>query len=169
MVAGTGTLANVASTALVFTTGTLSLSGNLTTTGAYNPTFAIGASVTYTFPGSTATLASLDIAGQTVTGGVHVTSNNLGTVTSGTTSLDDGTRPTQYMTNGGASTLAADTTHDGSTAIEVTNNGSAGAVTVSGVSGSCVGATPDTTNGHKFMYVFTTVNAHAYCSIIAGQ
>ena len=116
VVAGTGTLANVASTALVFTTGTLSLSGNLTTTGAYNPTFAIGASVTYTFPGSTATLASLNIAGQTVTGGVHVTSNNLGTVTSGTTSLDDGTRPTQYMTNGGASTLAADTTHDGSTA-----------------------------------------------------
>jgi hypothetical protein len=57
VVTGTGTLANVATTALVFGTGTLSLSGNLTTTGAFNPTFAIPASVTYTFPSVAATLS----------------------------------------------------------------------------------------------------------------
>jgi hypothetical protein len=119
--------------------------------------------------GVVGTAATLTVAGQTVTGGVHVTSNSLGTISSGTTTLDNGTRPTEYLTNGGAFTLAADTTHDGSVAVEATNNGSAGTITVSGISGSCVGATPDTTNTHKFLYVFTTVNGHAYCSIVAGQ
>lgn len=44
---------------LTFTTGTLSLAGNLSTTGAYNVALAMPGAYTYTFPGATCTLAQL--------------------------------------------------------------------------------------------------------------
>lgn len=57
-----GNLGNEAASSLVFTTGTLSLSGNLTTSGAYADTLTFPGAYTYTFPGATSTLATPSVA-----------------------------------------------------------------------------------------------------------
>lgn len=95
--------------------------------------------------------ALLNVADQTVTGGANVTSDNLGTVSSGTTTIDCGARPTQYLTNNGAFTLAAPA-NDGTCVIKLINGASAGTITFSGFSvGTSTGDALDTTSGHKFM------------------
>jgi hypothetical protein len=98
--------------------------------------------------GDIAGKADLAVENQTLTGGVTVTSKSLGTVTTGTLTLDMGDRPLQHYTNGGAHTLAPGSV-TGSALIDITNDGSAGAITTSGwtmVSGDAF----TTTNGHKF-------------------
>lgn len=92
-------------------------------------------------------LAKLDVEGQTLTGGVAVTPKDLGEATTGTVTLDLGDRPMQLLENGGAFTLAPGTVQ-GSILLDVVNNASAGAITVSGwtkVEGSF-----DTTDGNGF-------------------
>jgi hypothetical protein len=84
---------------------------------------------------------------QVMTGGFRVTSKDLGTISSGTTTLDPGDRPLQHCVNGGAFTLAPGSNR-GSILLDITNNGSAGAITTSGWT-KVVGAF-DTVNGNKF-------------------
>ncbi len=127
---------------------TLTVSNTLTLAGTD--------STTMTFPSSSAAVAALDLANQVVTGGARVTSNAVGTVSSGTETLDPGTRPLWDYTNGGAHTLAPGT-NKGTIVLDITNNGSAGAITTSGWT-KVVGAF-DTTNGHVF---------RCFCSIGAG-
>lgn len=91
--------------------------------------------------------AYLDVEEQVITGGARVTSKDLGTITTGTTTLDPGDRPLQHCINGGAFTLAPGA-NGGSILLDITNNGSAGAITVSGWT-KVVGAFT-TTNAHKF-------------------
>lgn len=166
VVTGIGTLSNTATTALVFGTGTLNLSGNLATTGAFNPTFAIPASVTYTFPGAAANLAALDIASQTITGGAIVTSLSQST---GNITVNCGSRPIQYIINGGAYTITAPA-NDGSCLLFVTNNGSAGATTFSGFTvGTNTGAALTTTNTSKFTISVWRINGTSGYSIFAHQ
>jgi hypothetical protein len=105
------------------------------------------ADITITLPSSAGTIALIDVENQAITGGGTITAKDLGTVSSGTTTLDLGDRPIQKYTNGGAHTLAPGTTH-GAALIDITNNGSAGAITTSGWT-KVVGAFT-TTNGHKF-------------------
>jgi hypothetical protein len=91
----------------------------------------------------------MDTENQPLTGGVTVTEKSLGTITTGTTTLDMGDRPMHSYTNGGAHTLAPGAVI-GSTLVAITNNGSAGTITTSGwtkVSGDSF----TTTNGHKFL------------------
>lgn len=112
--------------------GTTPAGGSFTTLTAsglanFTSTFQIGGN-TITWPGVATTVAALNIADQTVTGGANVTSLSLGTITSGTTTLDCGSRPNQSLTNGGAFTLAAPT-NDGSCLILVTNNASSASIT----------------------------------------
>lgn len=98
--------------------------------------------------GYDADTAKLDVEDQTLTGGARVTSKSLGTITSGTVTPDPGDRPLQHYTNGGAHTLAPGS-NSGAYYLDITNNGSAGAITTSGwtkVSGDSF----TTTNGHKF-------------------
>lgn len=117
------------------------------------------------------TLAALDVANQTVTGGFIVSSNNIGTIASGTLTVACGTRDLQYFTNNGAFTLAADS-NDGSCAYLMTNGASAGAITLSGftlVAGACDGAALDTTSGNKFKFYFTRINGVSDCAIKAYQ
>jgi FlaG/FlaF family flagellin (archaellin) len=92
--------------------------------------------------------ADLAVENQPLTGGVAVTSKSLGTVTTGTLTLDMGARPLQHYTNGGAHTLAPGTVN-GSALIDITNDGSAGAITTSGWT-MASGDAFTTTNGHKF-------------------
>lgn len=83
-----------------------------------------------------------------LTGGATVTSKSLGTTSSGTRTLDVGDCPLQHYTNGGAHTLAPGSI-TGSALIDITNNGSAGAITTSGFA-KVSGDSFTTTNGHKF-------------------
>lgn len=101
----------------------------------------------------------LSTKNQSFTGGLRVTSYPIGTVSSGTTTIDTGNGPQQYMTNGGASTIAAPS-NDGSCTLLITNNGSAGAITWSGFTvGSSTGDALDTTNGHKFLVMINRTNS----------
>lgn len=105
-----------------------------------DPTINVGSSV-----------ALLDVAGQTLSGGARVTTYDLGTVSSGTLTPDPGNGPTQKVTNGGAHTLAPGSNY-GSYWLDITNNGSAGAITTSGWT-KVTGSSFTTTNGHKFACV----------------
>lgn len=92
--------------------------------------------------------AMLATENQALTGGATVTSKSLGTQTSGTLTLDLGDRPLQHYTNGGAHTLAPGSVNS-SALVDITNNGSAGAITTSGWT-KVAGSAFTTTNGHKF-------------------
>jgi hypothetical protein len=105
--------------------------------------------------------ASLSATDQTVSGGANVTSFNIGTVSSGTTTIDCGKSPLQYLTNGGAFTLGPPA-NDGSCLVLITNGGSAGAVNTSAFTvGANVGDVVDTVNGHKFMISIVRINGVA--------
>gem|GEM_PF-3147688 len=124
---------------------------------------------TYTFPNSSQTMAALDLADQTLSGGANVTAANLGTKSSGTTTVDCGTSPLQYLTNGGAFTLAAPS-NDGSCIVQVTNNGSAGTITFSGFSvGSNTGDALTTSNTSSFAISVWRINSKASYRIAAYQ
>lgn len=88
-----GVLGNLAATSVVFSVGTLSLAGNLTTSGSYNSTFSMSGAYTYTFPGATSTLAALSVT-QSFTAGQGITPYSNGTQSSG------GTLTMNFNTNG---------------------------------------------------------------------
>lgn len=125
-----------------------------------------GTTRTATPPDSNFKVAALDVAAQVVTGGARVTSNAVGTITTGTVTLDPGTRPLWDYTNGGAHTLAPGA-NTGSILLDITNNGSAGVITVSGWT-KVVGAF-DTTNAHKFRCSCTIGAAGSLLTIQAMQ
>lgn len=114
--------------------------------------------------------ALLNAQDQTLSGGANVVAYSIGTVTTGTTTIDCGKGPLQYLTNGGAFTLAAPS-NDGSCAIQVTNNASAGAVTLSGftVNSGFTGGALDTTNTHKFIISILRINGSSIYNIIPQQ
>lgn len=109
-----------------------------------NLTAAIGVTV----QAYDADTAKLDVADQVLTGGARVTSLSLGTISSGTVTPDPGDRPMQHYTNGGAHTLAPGS-NAGYYVLDITNNGSAGAITTSGWT-KVTGDSFTTTNGHTF-------------------
>lgn len=100
-----------------------------------------------TVQGYDASTAKLNVEDQTLTGGARVTSKSLGTITSGTLTPDPGDRPLQHCTNGGAFSLLPGS-NMGSYILDITNNASAGAITIS--SWTKVIGSFTTTNGAKF-------------------
>lgn len=118
-------------------------------------------------------IALLDVASQVVTGGFIVTPANLGTITSGTTTINCGTRDLQYFTNNGGPITLAAPANDSSCAILMTNGASAGSIVLSGftVPGGtvCPGSTLDTTVAHKFKIYVTRINGTADCAVQALQ
>jgi hypothetical protein len=121
-----------------------------------NPTLTVGSAV-----------ARLETEDQVLTGGARVTSKDLGTISTGTVTPDPGDRPMQHYTNGGAHTLAP-SANGGSTLVDITNNGSAGAITTSGftfVSGDAF----TTTNGHKFRCHISIGSAGSLLTVQALQ
>jgi len=112
-------------------------------------------------------VALLGVEDQTLTGGTIVTSKSLGTITTGTVTPDPGDRPLQHYTNGGAHTLAP-SSNTGSILLDITNNGSAGAITTSGF--TKVSGDPFTaTNGHKFRCHISIGNAGSLLQVQALQ
>lgn len=159
---------NYATSSHTFTCGaSASVSGTVTSIATTSP--ITGGTITSTGTIGCATCATLNTADQTLSGGFNVTSLNLGTVSSGTTTIDCGARPLQYLTDNGAFTLAAPT-NDGSCDVLVTNGASAGTITFSGFSvGSNTGDGLDTTNTHKFTLGIWRINGTAGYRVAAHQ
>jgi hypothetical protein len=95
----------------------------------------------------------------TLTKGFTSTGFNAGTKSSGTYTPDPADGNMQYGVNGGAFTLAAPTVAgDYSIIVQITNNGSAGAITFTGFSVTPTGDTLTTTNGDDFFFFITKLN-----------
>ena len=106
---------------------------------------------------------------QTISGGFALTPNNIGTVSSGTTTPAPASGNYQYYTNNGAHTLAAPSS-DCAIDILITNGASAGAITFSGfTTGATAGDSLTTTNTHKFIVSIRRINAVATYSVYALQ
>lgn len=110
-----------------------------------------------------------NVTSQTYTGGISPTAFSLGTVTTGTTTINCGNGPIQTMTNGGPSTLAM-SANDGSCVVRITNNGSAGVITFSGFSqGAASGDALTTTNTNKFDIALTRIGGSPHYLVSALQ
>jgi hypothetical protein len=109
----------------------------------------------------------LDVADQVVTGGVRVTSLDLGTpVAASTVTLDPGDRPLQHLTNNAAFTLAPGA-NAGTLVLDITNGASAGVITTSGWT-KVVGAFA-TTNAFKYRCTCSVGNGGSLLTIQALQ
>jgi len=148
---------------------TLTIANGKTLTVSNSITLAGTDSTTWTGAGSNMTLAALNIVDQTLSGGANVTSNNLGTITTGTTTIDCGAGPLQYFVNGGASTISAPS-NDGSCIVKMTNNASAGTITFTGFTESTnTGDALTTTNGNHFFISIARINNDANYIVRALQ
>lgn len=128
---------------------------------------SIASDRTLTLPDATGTPALLETADQVITGGARVTPDtSLGTISSGTVTLDPGDRPLQSYTNGGAHTLAPGSSN-GYLLLDITNNGSAGTITTSGWT-KVVGSFT-TSSGHKFRCGCSISTAGSLLTIQAMQ
>ena len=149
-----------------YTNSDLKLLGSSTGATTFTSANAGSSNFTLTIPATTGTIAELDVADQTVSGGANVTSLSQST---GNITVDCGARPAQYITNGGAFTITAPA-NDGNCILDMENNASAGAVTLSGFSPNTMGgATLDTTNGHNFRLFVSRVHAHSSIYAVALQ
>lgn len=110
-----------------------------------------------------ANIAKLNVEDQVLTGGVRVTSKDLGTIISGTLTPDPGDRPMQHYINGGAHTLAP-SANNGSLLLDITNNASSGVITTSGFTW-VAGDAFTTTNGHKFRCSISIGSAGSLLSV----
>lgn len=139
-------------------------------TGAISVTYGSGSNTAAQGNDSRITgAAQLATTDQTLSGGANLTTFSIGTVSSGTTTIDCGKNPSQYLTNGGAFTLAAPT-NDGQCIVQVENGASAGTITFSGFSvGTNTGDPLDTTNGHKFQISIRRVHSVSEYAIQAAQ
>ncbi len=141
--------------------GVLTIAAGKTHVVSNGITLAGTDSTTWTGASSNMTLAALNLAGQVLTGGATVTPANLGTISSGTTTVNCGTVPLQYATLNGAFTLAAPAA-DSSCIIRFTNGASAGTITFSGWTvGSNTGDAYVTTNGKIFDLFVRRINGAA--------
>ncbi len=149
-------------------TGTIAAAA-ATFTGTVNHTggFQVGGNA-MTFPGSAATLASLNIADQTLTGGANVTSQSLST---GSITVDCGSRSTQFITGATSAWSITAPANDGSCFVLLTNAPSSAVVpTFSGFTvGSNTGAALTTVASAKFTISIWRVNGVAAYSIFAHQ
>lgn len=169
LLVGPAVAQNLAPSVLTFANSGLKLLGSSTGATTFTSANASATNYTQTFQAASGTTMDLDVADQTISGGFNVTSDNLGTVSSGTTTIDCGARPLQYLTNGGAFTLAAPS-NDGSCLVLTTNNASAGTITFSGFSvGSNTGDALDTTNTHKFTISIWRINSTSGYRVAAHQ
>jgi hypothetical protein len=96
----------------------------------------------------------------TITAGYDLTPGNLGTISTGTTTLSPSTGNYQYYTNGGAHTIAAPSS-DCAIDVLVTNSATAGAITLSGFTAPSGGGgdTYATTNANRYLLSVRRINA----------
>jgi hypothetical protein len=102
-----------------------------------------------------------------LTGGADITPKDLGTITTGTVTVDPGDRGIQFYTNNGAHTLA-EMSSQGAVIVQITNGASAGAITTSGWD-IVTGDPFTTTNTHKFLCIMVKVGSIGWLNVLAGQ
>jgi len=147
-------LAQTWAAAQTFTNSDILLLGSSTGATTLTSANASATNYTLTIPAATDTVALLGTANQNMTGGVLTPGISIGTETSGTYTVVCGNGPLQWLTNGGAFTIAAPA-NDSACIIKIVNNGSAGAISFSGFNvGSNTGDTLNTVNGDKFFISF---------------
>jgi len=104
-----------------------------------------------------------------LTGGYTTTADNDGTFSSGTYTPTPAGGNMKRIVNGGAFTLAAPTASgDYTMVIQITNNATAGAITLSGFSRT-TGGSFTTTDGHDFFVYITKCNGFTLASVVALQ
>ena len=102
-----------------------------------------------------------------LTAGFAATVHDLGTISSGTTTLDEANGNLQKCVNGGAFTLAP-TSNSATVILQVTNNASAGAVSTTGFT-LVDGDTISTTNGDDFFFYCTVIGSFSHLTVKALQ
>ncbi len=108
-------------------------------------------------------------ADDTLTGGYTTTADDDGTFSTGTYTPTPAGGNMKRIINGGAFTLAAPTASgDYTLVIQITNNASAGAITLSGFN-KTAGSPFTTTNGHDFFVYITKCNGFTFANVVALQ
>lgn len=108
-------------------------------------------------------------ADDALTGGYTTTADDDGTKSTGTYTPNPAGGNMKRIINGGAFTLAAPTASgDYTLVIQITNNGTAGAITLSGFS-KTTGNPFTTTNGHDFFVYVTKCNGFTLANVVALQ
>ena len=121
------------------------------------------------------TCASLTATGQVLSGGAVATEFNIGIVSSGTTTIDCGKNPYQWMINGGASNIAAPavTATSSGCDVQVVNGAGAGNITLINfpTSPTGIGDTFTTANTASGTATFTNSSANIGFTntLVAGQ
>jgi len=146
----------------VFSSGTYSIQDN--STGDWPINLGVGA-VDNAFRIDSSGVIINDLA--TFSAGTVPTVHDLGTVTTGTTTIERDNSSMQRLVANGAFTLAAES-EDSSIALLITNGASAGAITLTGVT-DISGDTLDTTNTNRFMLYYNTINGAVHLHIEALQ
>lgn len=98
-----------------------------------------------------------------LTAGFAAAVHDLGTISSGTTTLDEANGNLQKCVNGGAFSLQP-TSNSSSVVLQVTNNASAGAVTTSGFTltdGDSIG----TVNGEDYFFYCTVIGSFSHLTV----
>lgn len=144
----------------------IKLLGSSTGATTFTSANAGASNFTWTWPAATDTVAGLNTADQTLAGGANVTSLSIAT---GNFTVDCGARPLQFITNGANFTITAPAS-DGSCMILMTNNATAGTVTLTGFTvGASTGATLTTTNTNKFTLSVWRINGTSGYTWFAHQ
>lgn len=113
---------------------------------------------TTAFVGGSTANALTTSGGQTITGGFTWTPFSLGTVSSGSVTPTPLSNLKQTLINAGAFTLNAPTVV-GDIELYITNNASAGTITITGFTKQFTGDSLDTTNTHEFViYIYCFKN-----------
>jgi hypothetical protein len=108
-------------------------------------------------------------ADDALTGGYTTTADDDGTFSTGTYTPTPAGGNMKRIINGGAFTLAAPTASgDYTLVVQITNNASAGAITLSGFNRS-IGNPFTTTNGHDFFVNITKLNGFTLANVVALQ
>jgi hypothetical protein len=159
--------------------GTLTAIGSSATAVTVGSTTVSSGTSPYCLNDNAGTLGNVNCAtltgtDQALTGGAIVTAYGIGSVSSGTTTLDLGKSPFQTMLNAGASTIAAPTNStSGSSGIQVVNGSSAGAITLSGFVTSPTGTGDAFSTANTASGTATFTNSSASISytntFVAGQ
>lgn len=154
-----------------FTYGDIALlgsaGGGYTTLGTTNVS---ATNYTASFPANTGTVLEANITDQAFSGGFAPTDYSIGTISSGTTTIDCGKGPGQYLTNNGAFTLAPPAA-SGQCTVLVINGSSAGTITFSAgwSEGSNTGDTLNTINTDKFMLTIARIDGLSHYLVTALQ
>ena len=105
-----------------------------------------------------------------ITSRYTLTPYSAGTKSTGTFTPDPTFGNYRRSQNGGAFTLFAAPTTDCAIIVRITNNGSAGSITITGMTARTTpGDSLTTTNGHKFEVQITRVNGVSTYLIVAMQ